>query len=376
VNNWSLLNKRSLDLALGSLYQTTNQIEPAKDAYEKALSIYRELRLAHADVPDYRAGQANALHNLGNLHRLRTYWHPSEAQKFYQEALPIREELTHTHPEVVEYQDELATTLNALGNLYASALGQPMQRAEAFYEQALRIRERLALEHPSDADYQERLASTLTALGHVYKVNGKPDQAKKSFERALPIRQQLVRIHPDVQDYQAGLVRSLHDLGLFHYETDQIRQARERFEEALPLAEKLALRHKADSSHQITWTQLRLHHMWTLARSGEHAAAADAAALLAKAKQTTARFLYDVGRTYALCVAAVQKDTQTAAADREQLAEDYARRAAALLRRAVQAGFNDLKNLKTDPDLEPLHGRADFRQLVQKLEAKVQAAKP
>jgi hypothetical protein len=78
-----------------------------------------------------------------------------------------------------------------------------------------------------------------------------------------------------------------------------------------------------------------------------------------------------------LCVAAVQKDAQTAAAQREKLAEDYARRAIALLRRAVQAGFNDLKHLKTgDPDLESLRGRADFQQMVQELEVKIKSVNP
>jgi hypothetical protein len=42
----------------------------------------------------------------------------------------------------------------------------------------------------------------------------------------------------------------------------------------------------------------------------------------------------------------------------------------ALLRRAVPAGFHDLKHLKTnDPDLQALRGRADFQQLVQEMEA-------
>jgi hypothetical protein len=51
--------------------------------------------------------------------------------------------------------------------------------------------------------------------------------------------------------------------------------------------------------------------------------------------------------------------------------------AVALLCRAVQAGFQDLKHLQTnDPDLEPLRGRTDFQQLVAEVEAKAKAAKP
>jgi hypothetical protein len=87
--------------------------------------------------------------------------------------------------------------------------------------------------------------------------------------------------------------------------------------------------------------------------------------------QTSAGLLYTTGFVYALRVAAVQKDAQTASAEREKLAEGYARNALALLRRAVQAGFHDLRHLKTGhPDLQALRGRADFQQLVQELEAK------
>jgi hypothetical protein len=67
----------------------------------------------------------------------------------------------------------------------------------------------------------------------------------------------------------------------------------------------------------------------------------------------------------------VQKEVQTATAEREKLFADYARRVVAPSRRAVQAGFTDLPHLKTnDPDLQALRSHADFQQLVQELEAK------
>jgi serine/threonine-protein kinase len=352
---------------LGHLYANTNQFEPAKDAYAKALSIYQELGLAHADVPDHRDGQAKALHDLGTLHRLRTHWHPMEAQKFYQQALPIREELARTHPQVVEYQDGLATALNALGNLYASALGQPTRRAEAFYEQALPIRERLAHDHPSDADYQERLASTLSALGYVYRVNGKPDQAKESFERALSIRQQIVRIHPDVQSYQDGLVRTLHDLGLFYYNRGQIRQARERLEEALPLAEKLAQRAEVPS-RQGTLSQLRLFHAMTLARSGEHSQAAQVADSEVRKPSVSGIELRNAGGVYSLCSAAARTDATILPGDRDQVADKYVARAVESLERAYQSGQfksqRQLDELKQLQELAPIRSSPRFLQFL------------
>ena len=39
------------------------------------------------------------------------------------------------------------------------------------------------------------------------------------------------------------------------------------------------------------------------------------------------------------------------------------------LRQAVAAGFNNVAQMKRDTDLDGLHNRADFKQLVAKLEA-------
>jgi hypothetical protein len=45
-------------------------------------------------------------------------------------------------------------------------------------------------------------------------------------------------------------------------------------------------------------------------------------------------------------------------------AEDRAMEA---LRRSVSAGFADVATIRTDPDLDPLKGRADFRALLDQL---------
>ena len=51
-------------------------------------------------------------------------------------------------------------------------------------------------------------------------------------------------------------------------------------------------------------------------------------------------------------------------------AEQYARRAVALLRQAAQKGFRDIAHLKKDTDLDGLRQRTDFQQVLVDLEAK------
>ena len=45
-----------------------------------------------------------------------------------------------------------------------------------------------------------------------------------------------------------------------------------------------------------------------------------------------------------------------------------AQRAVALLRRAVQAGYNDAAHMKQDPDLNPLRQRDDFQKLLKEID--------
>jgi hypothetical protein len=56
-------------------------------------------------------------------------------------------------------------------------------------------------------------------------------------------------------------------------------------------------------------------------------------------------------------------------------AEQYARRAVALLRQAVQKGYKDVTHMTKDPDLDALRARDDFKELLAQLELKVGPSK-
>ena len=56
-------------------------------------------------------------------------------------------------------------------------------------------------------------------------------------------------------------------------------------------------------------------------------------------------------------------------ADKNELKERYAARAVALLKQAVEKGYKDVAQLKKDADLDALRNRADFKALLNELEA-------
>ncbi len=104
-------------------------------------------------------------------------------------------------------------------------------------------------------------------------------------------------------------------------------------------------------------------------RLGEHVAAADEAEELARFGFQPPTDTYDAACYVARCIKLAEADSQLTEAERKQSAQEYAERAMKLLRQAVKLGFNDVAQIKSDPDLEPLCPCEDFQKLVAELES-------
>jgi hypothetical protein len=99
-----------------------------------------------------------------------------------------------------------------------------------------------------------------------------------------------------------------------------------------------------------------MHRLDALALYGRHTEAVAAAADLARRWPEDSVTQYGCARVHALAAGAVKSD--------ETLANRYAAGAVALLRTAAKAGFQDGQLLLKDPDLNALHGRKDFMDLL------------
>lgn len=107
---------------------------------------------------------------------------------------------------------------------------------------------------------------------------------------------------------------------------------------------------------------------------GDHAAAADVAARLAQTV-TASVDVYNAASYLARCVPLAEQDGQLSDDRRRELSQDYAARAVATLRQAVQGGYRNIANLKKDKDLAPLRSRDDFKKLLLDLEKKMDLEK-
>jgi hypothetical protein len=84
---------------------------------------------------------------------------------------------------------------------------------------------------------------------------------------------------------------------------------------------------------------------------------------------------YNTACVFSRCSAAAAKDSKLSPVQQGALKEQYAGRAMEFLRESVAQGNENLVAFKTDPDLEPLRSREDFKRLVQELEQKPRSTK-
>jgi hypothetical protein len=78
-------------------------------------------------------------------------------------------------------------------------------------------------------------------------------------------------------------------------------------------------------------------------------------------------------RAACLCARAsgqAARDEKLLADERAKNAQEYADRAMDLLRRAVAAGFRDIREIRGNPNLAPLRDRRDFQELLRAEEGK------
>ena len=96
---------------LGALYRGENRMVEARQVYEEALRIRRQL--AEKDPDTYLPDVASTLNNLGNLHRAENSM--LEARQAFEEAVKIYRRLARK--DLDTYLPYVALALNNLGNL-------------------------------------------------------------------------------------------------------------------------------------------------------------------------------------------------------------------------------------------------------------------
>lgn len=392
---------------LAHLYTVAGRVGDAESALGKALATMEELTRDYPDVADYRDQLATCYNSLGShfLNSSRGEFNRIEA--LYQQALSIREQLVRDHPRVQKYQSDLARTWNNLGLWYYMA--NKDAKAAAHYAKALALREQLARKHPSVVAYRKEVAKTHNDLGLLFHRVGRWHDAERSFRQALSLQEGLREQNPEVGDFAIELATTANNLGLLARHHGRPRESIDWFTRAVQplnsvlkaepqqtdarkfLAEAYGGRARsltnlelhsealADWDRSLEWVKkssspsTRLGRAATLAHLGRYREALEEVEQLTSHNRESQISLVDAARVFAAAARPVSADPTLEPEERHSRAEALAERAMDFLTRGCRSGEigprSDIVPLRIDLDFEILRSRADFRALLQKLEA-------
>jgi tetratricopeptide (TPR) repeat protein len=396
----------------GLLLSNVGRPADAESAYRQAVPFLEKLAGQSPDHLPYRSSLGAALNNLAGA--LRDRGELTEARRLLEEAIrhqTAARKIDDKNPTCREFLRNhywsLAETLVQLGEHAEAAKAAaelPGLYPEGWqeYHNAANILTRCAGVAAKDAklskaeirevqqgyaDQARRLIDDATkrcpdepearfavAVGH-YDVGtllgnlGRSREAEQAFRMAIASLEKLAAKAPDDPSYQSKWGAALNNWAL-------VLQGRGEWAESRPLLEQAVRRQKAalqKDERNPTYRLCLRNHYWNLAealaRLGEHGGAAKAAAelpgLYPDGWQEHARAASYLAR----CAALAAKDDGLTEGKRKDLVEAYGSQAVALLRRAVDQGWNDVAAFKA-PVFEPLRSRDDFQKLLAELEMK------
>jgi serine/threonine-protein kinase len=341
------------------------------------------------------------------------------ARDLHLQALAIREDLLkHPRPNAALTPDEIEETVahsyHRLGELDLLANNpEAIAQAETKLDKARVIREKM-FEKDKGVRLRENLSNSYFKLAQVNERQAKKDEALKWYDRCLTMRRELLRDNPHRTVYQHELVMLGGLMGDTYLFAGDTALAKKHYGEIIRPSERLA---RADEGSGAKRLLARNHYRLAVAcerlgerdeadrhfaaclrerealaqdpklknnvsflidlmiarsRSGPFEEAARAAERLRKQFPKNNGVLFQVACCYALCSPAVTRGKSpgdVSAAERERQ-EGYASEAVAVLRQMLANGYRDVRELQTDPDLDPLRSRADFREVLAKCAAK------
>ncbi len=211
-------------LDLGNVAQLQNRLDDARRYCEQALQIERQIQ----ELPE----MALTLTNLALIDKEQN--RPDEARPYFEEALQIYRQVLPQDPG--KYRPMIVNTLMNLGFVEASE--KQLENAHAHFEEALEIDRQLAQESPGR--YLPDVASILVSLGNIETQQTRLDEARQHSEEAVKIYRQLAQQSPG--EYLADLAGTLSNLGVVAKLQKQPEDSHAHYTEALNIYRDLAQR--------------------------------------------------------------------------------------------------------------------------------------
>ena len=185
---------------LGGMLSELGHREPALLAAQEAVDLYRELAVVRPDV--FKPDLAMSLNDLAAT--LSEFDHREPALQAAQEVMDLYRELAAARPDV--FKSDLALSLNNLANRL-SELGHREPAPEAAQE-AVDLYRELAAARPDV--FKPNLAGSLNTLAGMLSELGHREPALQAAQEAVDLYRELAAVRPDV--FKPDLALSLNNL--------------------------------------------------------------------------------------------------------------------------------------------------------------------
>jgi serine/threonine protein kinase len=350
-------------IAVGDMQEETGDLTGALTSYTRARELLDPLVRLNPDNIADSAAVAKCLHGIARAEYHSGY--AAAALASHEQALAIRQRLAHANPKSTGSQSDLAESYHSIGAIHRAS-GRTSLALTA-YERARAIRQELTEADPSVTQFKSDLAQSHIDVGYLNQESEDFTAALTAFEQARAIAQELASANPAVSRFEGVLAQSYQAIGSIQDLTHRPAEAFASFDRARTILQKLA-----DANPTITIFQNRLAMSYSYSGQARQRAAqpAEAAAELKKAVaimenlsnlQPSAYDLYNLACFRSLLSEIAQSPgSGLTDADVQKLGEQ----AVATLRRAVEAGLQDVPFIRRDADLKPLRSRADFQMLL------------
>jgi serine/threonine-protein kinase len=357
-------NRINLARYLNNLAILEARSDPAKaeNRLRKVQELLTGLNAARASLPAARWQAARASNNLGNLLESKGQHHESE--KTLKHARDALDRLTAEFPRILQYRRELASIFNNLGRVGRDT--RQMDLAIEAYRQAADQLKEMAQGNPQVPDYQEELDIALVQLG-LLQAEANKAAGEETLARVLADQEKLIAAYPAVPDYRNALGRSLREYA-------NLLRARGEASRAADLAEKAEARVrealKGDSGNRVYAKNLT-EALTLQILIAEKAKQTEKVGLLVdrlvEAPTADLRNHLTAAMGLTRCLVITSTDEALAPDVREKRAEEFGRRAVAILRQAANRGLLLTSDPLRDEEFLLLRTRPDFIELFKEL---------
>ena len=328
------------------------------------------------------------------------------AKSYLMQGLELAEKLAASDPDNATWRRDVLLLQHTLGTLLMQI--HDFTGAEQAFQKVLKAAQSLAASEPNHAELQYDVALYFNALALAQRASGNLESAAESWHKEREILEQLVERSPTSIKFQNDLTGTYHFLSELqlrfgrhaeqaqwlekvaaaftrleqtgHLQDPGMKSAKvfiERTLTALPLApqavqdEGFALDQPRDSC--VVLLCLRAYELARLKRHQESASTAEkVAAHVPVDPFLRAQYSFTIGRSYALCSAAVAngRPADELLGDEQALHERYAQASIDALREATRLDPSQFLALHLDPDLAPIRKHAAYLKMMQAINPK------